>query len=187
MANFGMPGFVPRYAGKVIFGLKIFKPNVPDERAEGFDGIDFVALGADKTKADVFVGVFWKTSFAIGCIVVAGVFEGVEARIAERDRAALKRFGFATEWRWFFGALSAGRRGLHDQRSEQSERGVRVRALVPGHVHGVRRYAKWRQHHAQRERSAQRADHTLRYGGDEIGFCNHCGTPLSFDLIDRAI
>src|ERR1051325_6968713 len=91
MANFGVTGFVPGDARQIVFGLEIFEPYVPDECAEGLDGVDLVALGADKTKADVFVGVFWKTSFAIGCIIVAGVFEGVEARIAERDCAALKR------------------------------------------------------------------------------------------------
>ena len=66
MADFGVARLVPGDAGEFVFGLEILKANVPNERAERFDGIDFIALRANEPEANIFVGILWKTSFAIG-------------------------------------------------------------------------------------------------------------------------
>src|ERR1051325_9511900 len=104
MADFGVARFVPGNARQVVFGLEILEANVPNECAERFDGIDFIALRANETQANVFVGIFWKTGFAVGSVVIAGVLECVKTRIAQGDRASLIRFGLAAQRSGFFAA-----------------------------------------------------------------------------------
>src|SRR5262245_43380212 len=58
MSDFSVPRLVPRNPREIVFGIEIFKSNVPDESAEGFDGIDFVPLSANETQADAFIGIF---------------------------------------------------------------------------------------------------------------------------------
>src|SRR5436190_24239331 len=105
MSDFGVARFVPGDAGEIVFGLKIFEADIPNERAESFDGIDFVALSADETKAEIFVGVFGETSFTIGGVVVAGVFEGFKTGIAQGGCASLIGRRDGTQFR---GPLGAG-------------------------------------------------------------------------------
>src|SRR5687767_11407162 len=109
MANFGMSGFVPGDPSQIVFGLEITEADVPKESAEGFDGIDLVALGANETEAEIFIGILGEPFLAIGGVVVAGVFERVEADIAERAGAALERFtGAAERFRGRIAGIVAG-------------------------------------------------------------------------------
>jgi hypothetical protein len=64
--------------------------NVPDEGAKGFDGVHFVALSANEAQPQILVGIFWEPRLSVSGIVIASIFESVEARIAQRRRAALK-------------------------------------------------------------------------------------------------
>ena len=79
--------------------MKILEPNVPDERAERLDGIDFVALRANEPQAKGFVGIFWEPLLSVGGVVVTGVLESVEARVAQWHSAALERLARATQRR----------------------------------------------------------------------------------------
>src|SRR5881397_3596419 len=97
MADLGVARFIPGDAPQIVFGLEIFEANVPNERAERFDGVDFVALRADEAQPDIFVGILRETRFAISRIVVARVLECFETRVANGDRAALEWFRFAAK------------------------------------------------------------------------------------------
>src|SRR5882762_6081802 len=102
MANLCVARFVPGDARKIIFRPKIFEPNVPDERTERLDGVDFITLRADEAQAQILVGVLRKTRRRVGRVVVAGVFERLEADIAQWDGAPLKRPGRAAQRSWLF-------------------------------------------------------------------------------------
>src|SRR6185503_6381203 len=97
VADLSVARLVPRDPRKVILGLKILETNIPDERAERLDRIHFVALRANESKAECFIGILWKTLLPISRVVVPRVFEGVESRVAHRHRAALKRLIRATQ------------------------------------------------------------------------------------------
>ena len=102
MTNLSVARFVPGDAREVILGLEVFEADVPNEGAKGFDGVHFVALGANETKAEVLVGIFWESRRAVGSIVVSRVFKGLEAHIAQGHGPALKWFGRAAQRCWFF-------------------------------------------------------------------------------------
>src|SRR6185503_9554027 len=48
MANLGVPRLIPGDSRQIVLGVEIFKANVPNERAKGFNGIHLIALRADK-------------------------------------------------------------------------------------------------------------------------------------------
>src|SRR5439155_13873831 len=99
VTDLGVARLVPGDAREVVLGLKILEPNVPDERAERLDGIDFVALRANEPQAKGFVGIFWEPLLSVGGVVVTGVLESVEARVAQWHSAALERLARATQRR----------------------------------------------------------------------------------------
>src|SRR5206468_11294129 len=83
MTDFRVPGFVPGNSGQIVFGLEILEPNVPDECAEGLDGVHFIALRAHETEAEVFIRILGEARLAVGSVVVAGVLECLETNIAQ--------------------------------------------------------------------------------------------------------
>ena len=61
MADLGVPGFVPGDAGQIVFRLEVAEADVPEERAEGLDGVDLVALRPQEPQPQVLVGVGGET------------------------------------------------------------------------------------------------------------------------------
>src|SRR5262249_5156801 len=80
-------------SSQVIFGLEILEANVPDKGSESLNGIHFVPLCADKSEPQVLVRIFWKALLSICRVVVACVFESVEAHVAQRHSASLEMLG----------------------------------------------------------------------------------------------
>ena len=88
MADLRVAGFVPGDPGEVVFRFEVEEADVPQERAEGLDRVDFVALGAQETQPQTLVRVGGKAWLAVGHIVVAGVMERGEPRITLGHGAA---------------------------------------------------------------------------------------------------
>ena len=73
VAHLSVACLIPCDAGEVVLGLEVLEAHVPDECAEGLDGIDFVALGADEAEPFILVGIGGVAGLAVGDVVVAGI------------------------------------------------------------------------------------------------------------------
>ena len=83
MPDLGVARLVPRDPREIVLGVEILEADVPDERPERLDGVDFVALRAHEAHPVGLVGVRREARAAVGLVVVAGVLEGDEARVAQ--------------------------------------------------------------------------------------------------------
>ena len=93
--------------GQIVLGLEVAEADVPEECAERLDRVDLVVLRAEETQPQILVRTGGKPRLAVGNVVITGVGERDEPRIALRASLAFE--GPLDAPQRFGGPRSAGR------------------------------------------------------------------------------